>query len=72
MRNIRINRVKRGVYTFSPRLLRFCGTSMISDDELESLFVGFFRLLKSTIKDKLEYKYLSKITRLERELRKHK
>ena len=73
MEKLRLNRNQKGVYYITPRILQFKNSnSIISDDDLVNMFVGFVRLIKKSTEIEIEDKYLKKIELLEKELRFYK
>lgn len=65
---IKICRGKKGVYTLFPKIMPFEKHEKICDDDIDSLFMGLFRLLKVSVRQEVEKEYLSKIAKLEKEL----
>ena len=60
---------KYDIYYIKPRLLHFENESLISDEDITHLFLGFVRLMKKSIELDIESKYLNKIKRLEQQLK---
>lgn len=68
---MRINKFckgKSGVYTFTPKVMMIESSGAILNEDIEHLFLGFFRLLKISIREEVEREYIARIRRLEREL----
>lgn len=72
MKKIKINNRKRGIYRLKPRVLKFKGEVTLTESDMESLFMGVFRLVKSVISESEKIKYISKINMLENELKKYR
>ncbi len=73
MKIVRLNRNIRGIFFVCKKALVFSSPmSVITDNDIESLFIGFLSLVKSTVKDRLEREYRGKIARLEKELQVYK
>ena len=73
MEKLRLNRNQKKMYYITPRILQFKNSSsIISDDDLVNMFVGFVRLIKKSTEIEIEDKYLKKIELLEKELRFYK
>ena len=58
-----------GVYYFTPKVLKFKNLSIISDDDMIHLFMGFVRLIKKSVEIDVESKYLKKIKILENRIK---
>lgn len=68
MRIKRFCKCKSGVYTFTPKVMMIENTGTILNEDIEHLFLGFFRLLKISIREEVEREYVAKINKLEREV----
>ena len=55
-----------GIYYTRPQILKFENTSLISDEDMVSLFLGFVRLIKKSVELDMENKYSHKIKLLEK------
>ncbi len=64
----RICKSKRGIYTLCPKIIKFEKIEKVCNEDIESLFMGLFRLLKVTIREEVEKEYVERIKRLEKEL----
>lgn len=73
MKKYKLCRVMRGTYSPRPRILKFGGVeSLMDEDDIERLFMGLFRLLKSNVRASLKREYQKEIMYLKRELEVYK
>lgn len=69
MRMKKANNNFNGVYFTKPQILKFKTESVISDEDMMHLFMGFVRLIKRSVELDIENKYLTKIKSLENEIK---
>lgn len=72
MKKVKFSRHQRGIYYLSPRIIRFESYEDISKADIESLFIGAFRLLRASVKREVEREYQEKLARANRELERYK
>lgn len=72
MKKIKINTRKSGIYRQKPRVLKFKVEGSLTESDIENLFMGVFRLVKSVISENEKIKYISKINMLEDKLKEYR